>query len=90
MAARVTVGGVDHLADLDQPSPVTITLLQNGRSRMRAALSAGYTPARFEEVVAYAQDGVTPIYGGVILQRAIEGLAFGAVPSPAPDRGGGV
>lgn len=84
MAARVTIGGADHLADLDQVSPVTITLLQNGRSRMRLRCASGYTPARFEEIVAFAQDGVTPIYGGVLLQRAIEGLAFGTVPSRRP------
>jgi hypothetical protein len=75
MAARVTIAGVDHLADLNQAQPIGIDLLQNGRSRLRFTCLRTYQPARFAEVVAYAQDGVTPIYGGLILQRTMAGLA---------------
>lgn len=75
MAARLTIATVDHLADLNQAQPITIDLLQNGRSRLRFTCLPHYQPARFAEVVAYAQDGATPIYGGLILQRSMAGLA---------------
>jgi len=81
MATRVTIGGADHLADLNLKKPITIDLIQNGRSRMRFSCRSGYTPARFAEVVAYAKDGTTPIYGGVILQRSVAGQIAGALPS---------
>jgi hypothetical protein len=75
MAARLTIATVDHLDDLNQAQPISIDLLQNGRSRLRFTCLPSYQPARFAEVVAYAQDGVTPIYGGFILQRSMAGLA---------------
>lgn len=75
MAARLTIAGIDHLADLNQAQPIGIDLLQNGRSRLRFTCLPTYQPSRFAEVVAYAQDGVTPIYGGLILQRTMAGLA---------------
>lgn len=75
MAARLTVATVDHLDDLNQDKPISIDLLQNGRSRLRFTCLTHYQPARFAEVLAYAQDGVTPIYGGLILQRSMAGLA---------------
>jgi hypothetical protein len=74
MAARLTIGGVDHLVDLNQAKPIGVDLLQNGRSRLRFTCLTHYQPARFAEVVAYAQDGTTPIYGGLILQRSMDGV----------------
>ena len=82
MAARLTIGGADHLADLNQAEPIVIDLLQNGRSRLRFTCLTHYQPARFAEVVAYAQDGTTPIYGGLILQRSMDGLI---APSDQPE-----
>lgn len=75
MAASITVDGVDHLNDLTQAQPIGIDLLQNGRSRMRFTCLPHFEPRRFDEVIAYAKDGVTPIYGGLILQRSMAGLA---------------
>jgi predicted heme/steroid binding protein len=80
MAARITIGGVDHLDDLNVAEPIVLNLLLNGRSRMRFTCLPGYYPARMAEVVAYAKDGATAIYGGVILQRSVEGLVPGALP----------
>lgn len=81
MAARLTIGGVDHLGDLKLEPPLSIDLLQNGRSRLRFTCQSGYEPDRFEEVVAYAKDGTTPIYGGLLLQRSMAGAVPSAVPA---------
>jgi len=81
MAAKVTIATFDHTLDLDAAWPITISLVPNGRSRFTFHCVPNYTPARFAEVVCYAKDGTTPIFGGLLLQRHVEGFGFGSVPS---------
>jgi hypothetical protein len=80
MPVRIDIAGVNKATSIALSPSVNISLLQNGRSRMRFACEMGYEPARFSEVVAYAQDGITPIYGGVILQRSLAAFVAGEVP----------
>jgi len=78
---RIRIDRVDHLVDLNQTKAVVIDLIQNNRSRMRFTCRSGYTPSRFSDVVVYAKDGETPIFGGLILQRSFAGLVAGSVPA---------
>lgn len=74
MAVKVTIGGVDKTTSLKfAPAPL-VTLALNNRDRFTFTTVPGYEPARFAEVVAYGQDGVTAIFGGMILQRRLQGL----------------
>ena len=75
MAARVTIGGLDHLADIQQTSSVRIELVPNARGRCAFVTRHGYLPSRLAEVVCYAKDGATPIWGGLLLQRTVQGIA---------------
>jgi len=69
MAWRLTIGGVDRTAAVDSFS-TTVAL----NDRARATVVVGdLMPARFAELVSYAADGVTPLFGGVILQRNFQG-----------------
>lgn len=80
MAWRATIGGDDHTADLHQESGVAIELPLNERASASFVCRPGYIPARFAEVVLYAQDGSTPVFGGVVLSRAVQGAVYGATP----------
>ncbi|HXG70387.1 MAG TPA: hypothetical protein VNJ04_07220 [Gemmatimonadaceae bacterium] len=72
----LTVAGVSQKSNIDQSRGVTIRLESNERSSMRFSTrwASNYIPARFAEVVAYAQDGVTPLFGGVVLTRNVEAV----------------
>jgi hypothetical protein len=72
MGWKLTVAGVDHTDDVDAAQ---ITRALNARAQLHFATGPGYVPARFAEVVAYDQDGVTPLFGGLITRRG--GAPFG-------------
>jgi hypothetical protein len=69
MAWRVTIGGVDQTARVDS---FTTAVSLNDRARATIVV-ADLMPARYAEVISYAPDGVTPLFGGVILQRRFAG-----------------
>ena len=81
MAAKVTIATVDHTLNLDGSQGITIDLMPNERPRMSFTCVPGYAPARMAEVVGYAKDGITPLFGGVILQRSVKGFGFGSLAS---------
>jgi len=75
MAWDLTIGGVSKKTKVDADRGVAIRLEPNERSSMTFSLAPGtYAPARFDAVIAYAQDGTTPIFGGVILDITQERL----------------
>src|SRR5688500_2193103 len=71
---KTTVSGVDKTRSILTRRPPTITMGLNSRAMSRFLCAPGYIPNRFEEVLHYAQDGVTPIYGGLIIVRDVGGL----------------
>lgn len=63
------IGGVDKTAYVESKRVTQIAHTLNERARMQFSTVPGYVPARFSEVLAYAQDGTTPLFGGVITGR---------------------
>jgi hypothetical protein len=66
---KLTIGGVDKTAVV---KAFSMTLALNDRARARVTI-AEQLPTRYAELMAYAADGVTPIFGGLILQRQYVG-----------------
>jgi hypothetical protein len=66
---RLTIDGVDRTGIVDA---VTVTSLLNERARASIVL-ADYLPPKFADVVSYAKDGITKIFGGVVVTRHLAG-----------------
>lgn len=63
---------VDHTADVLQAD---FELGLNQRSTARLVFGPGFIPDRGAEVILYGRDGITPIFGGIILRRNVRGMA---------------
>lgn len=76
MAWDLTVSGVSKKAVIDTKEPVVIKLERGERSSMEFTTlwEANYVPARYAPVIAYAKDGTTPIFGGMVLRRKIQAV----------------
>jgi len=70
MAWKLTVNGVDKTAFVAMKPAPRVSLRLNDRAEASFYLKPGYLPAQWSEVVIYAQDGVTPIFGGLIDVRS--------------------
>lgn len=69
--ARIVIGGEEY------PGPILqadFELGLNQRSTAHLVFGDGYIPDRLAEVVLYARDGVTPVFGGIILRRHVRGM----------------
>lgn len=75
MAWKLTIDGVDRTSQIHHESGVSITLPYNERSTARFTCKPGYVPPLRKPVIIYDQDGTTPIFGGVIYQRASRGAS---------------
>src|SRR5687768_18556474 len=75
-----TITGVDQTHQIMMARPPTITMPLNSRAMSRFSCKPGYSPNRFQEVIHYAQDGITALYGGLIIARDFSGV----LPSIAP------
>lgn len=75
MAWKLTIGGTDRTALVRGVDHAYLEFPFNGRATARFTIKPGLIPARFSEVVIYAQDGTTPLFGGVITGRTVTGLA---------------
>lgn len=64
MSIRVSVGGVDRKT-LNEAG-VTVTRTYNERAKATVAFASGYTPTQLEEITIYENDGVTPMFGGLV------------------------
>jgi len=69
VAWRVTINGIDRTAIVDS---FTSSYALNDRGRATVKLG-DFLPDRYQELVSYGADGVTPIFGGIILQRSFTG-----------------
>lgn len=72
--ARIEVDGTDRVVDIEQAD---FELTLNARSTARLVFGDGFVPDRGAEVVLVAQDGVTKIFGGLIMTRHVHGQAAG-------------
>ena len=79
MAWKLTIGAADKTSNILRESGVSIDYTLNERATARFTCNPGYVPARYADVVIYAQDGTTPIFGGVITTRRTK--AFGSEPN---------
>lgn len=66
---RLTIDGIDRTAIVDSFSA---SWQLNDRARAQVVLG-DVLPARYKELISYAADGITALFGGVILQRAFTG-----------------
>lgn len=66
---KLTIDGIDRTAIVDAFSYSTI-LNERGRARV---VVADFLPEPLQEVVSYAKNGFTPLFGGVILTRTFRG-----------------
>lgn len=73
MAWKCVIGGTDRTSWLSQDAGVSITKPLNERATATLTLLPGYTAALQSSVVIYAQDGTTPIFGGLVYDRRTVG-----------------
>lgn len=74
MAWKLTIATVDVTTQIAINEGVGVQLgPMNSRSTARFTCVPGLVPTRMAEVVIYALDGVTPVFGGVILSRRQKG-----------------
>lgn len=79
MAWKLEIATVNKTSSIESTRTTQIERLLNERARMRFSTVPGYVPARFATVKAYAQDGVTPIFGGVITGRGLADFGIATV-----------
>lgn len=68
---RYTIDSIEHPGEMLQAD---FELGLNQRSTAHVVFGDGYIPDRLSEIVLYSRDGVTPVFGGIILKRNIRGL----------------
>ena len=66
---RVTIDGADRT---DQIDAVTVTAVTNERARATVVV-ADWIPDLHDEIVIYAKDGITRLFGGIIITRQFTG-----------------
>lgn len=74
MSWKTKVNGVDKTTSTLQTNSVAWEYSLNNRGTAKLWFNPGYVPNRFDEVVLYAQDGVTPVWGGLALKREVRGV----------------
>lgn len=75
MAFRMTIGGVERASSIDfAKMPVTVSLKHQQRPTATFMTMPDYFPAKYSEVVIYAYDETTPIFGGFVLKRETAGV----------------
>jgi hypothetical protein len=68
---RIEVGGVDRTIDI---AAAEIELTLNRQATARLEFGDEEIPARGVDVLIYARDGITPIFGGLSLVRRVAGM----------------
>lgn len=76
---KLTVNAVERAPI--RRAPVSLDMMLNGRSNIRFGLDAFPLglPDRYQDIVLYAKDEVTPLFGGVVSSARAKGIEFGAV-----------
>jgi hypothetical protein len=82
MAWKLTIATVDVTNQIEASRGATINLGPlNAMGRARFSCRPGLLPDRLAEVVMYAQDGTTPLFGGLIQSRSMAGVIPGVNPA---------
>lgn len=68
---RIIIAGVDVTIDV---AAADLELGLNRQGTGALELGDGYIPARGADVLIYARDGITPIFGGLVLSRRVQGM----------------
>jgi hypothetical protein len=72
MAWKATIDGVDRTTRIEKsPQRVRISMPLNGRATATFSVRPELSVDRFDEVILYAKDGTTKLFGGVILKRTM-------------------
>jgi hypothetical protein len=72
MAWKATIDGVDRTTLIEKsPQRVRISMPLNGRATATFSVRPELTVDRFDEVILYAKDGTTKLFGGVVLKRTM-------------------
>jgi hypothetical protein len=72
MAWKATIDGVDRTTRIEKkPHRVSISMPLNGRATATFTVTPEVSVDRFDEVILYAKDGVTKLFGGVVLKRTM-------------------
>jgi hypothetical protein len=82
MAFKITVNAADLTSQIDSLQQTSIERPLNGRASARFTFMGSQLDGpvdRFDEVVMYARDGATPIFGGVVLKRTARGAIPGSL-----------
>jgi hypothetical protein len=66
MAWKLTIAGAEQTTQIWRGEPVTFDRTLNERATASFACRPSLLPSRLAEVILYAQDGTTPLFGGLI------------------------
>ena len=72
--SAVFVNGVNRTAYVGLTGGVRITYSLNERGQANVTFLPGYMPDRLDDIAVYAEDGITQLFGGFVLQRRVEGV----------------
>ncbi len=82
-ALKITVGAVDWTGNIWRGENVTLERPLNQRAKLSFTCHKSALPARKAEVIMYAEDLVTPMFGGIVLRRLVKGIEYGEVAAVA-------
>ncbi len=69
---RIVIDGVDRTVEI---ASADLELGLNRQGTGSIEIGDAYIPARGADILIYAKDGVTPIFGGLVLTRRVKGIA---------------
>ena len=72
--SSILVNGIDRTAYVRLVDGVRITTSLNERGQASITFLPGFVPERLDEIAVYAEDGVTQLFGGFVMQRRVEGM----------------
>lgn len=72
MAWKLLIAGVDKTSSIAQPSSPSVKMSLNNRGSASFLVLPGYIPNKYDDVLFYAQDGVTKLWGGVVMKRSVQ------------------
>jgi hypothetical protein len=74
MPNKVMVAGVNKTAYVHRPSNVTINRNLNERHMASLTFIPGFVPNRLDAIEIYAEDDITLLFGGLIINRNLHGV----------------
>lgn len=72
--SSLLINGIDRTDYVRLVDGVRISYSLNERGQASVTFLPGYVPERLDEIAIYAEDGVTQLFGGFVMQRRMEGF----------------